>query len=152
MKSAKWLRVLILIIGLGVVAAARVTAQSEATIQAPIQVSLCELVRNPSTYSGKIILTTVRITATKHGSSLWDPRCRSVGLAWQTDPLYKSTKELADLDREMSAHGLSDHPIVATLRGEFIHDQYNVLLKRRMSFLNVKAATDIRQTKDEEHR
>jgi len=152
MKTANWLRVLILVIGLGLEATRQVAAQSEVGTQTPIQVSFCELVRNPSAYSGKLILTTVRITATKHGSSLWDPRCRSLSLAWQTDPLYKSTAGLVALDREMSAHGLSDHPIVANLKGKFMHDQYSALLKRRMSFLIVQAATDIRQTKDEEHR
>lgn len=95
---------------------------------------------------------TVRITSTKDGSSLWSPECRKFGLDLKIDASARSQKGISDLYQAMKLYGLSDHPVVATLTGVFIYDQYDETRHRRRSVFTASAATDIKQSVKEEHR
>jgi hypothetical protein len=118
----------------------------------PVRVSLCEVLAHPAEYSGKSLIITVRITSTKEGSSLWHPSCRKVGVALQFDASATSGQGIADLREVLRLHGLSNYPVIATLTGVFIYDQYDEVRHRRRSVFKATAATDIKQSHDVEHR
>lgn len=126
-------------------------AQDGGNKSAP-SVSLCEVLTHPAEYSGKNVMLSVRITATKEGASLWDPGCSRVGVSLVTDPEVRSKPGIAELYRVLRLHGLSDHPVIARLSGVFLENQNSAVRHRRRPVFKAVAASDIRQSQAVEHR
>jgi len=61
------------------------------------------------------MVITVRISAFKHGTSLWDPACPKLGTDLHTDPSVSPDPSLQELRTALRQHGLGDHPVIATL-------------------------------------
>ena len=120
--------------------------------KSPLKISICELLAHPSQYAGISVVMTVRITATKEGASLWDPACTKVGLRLHSDPATSSDPAMLELDRVLNEHGLSDHPVIATLTGEFRQNHYDDIRHQAKAVFNAVAASDIRQSQSIEHR
>jgi hypothetical protein len=112
---------------------------------APPRVALCEVLAHPAEYSGKTMTMTARITATKEGSFLWSPSCRNLGLTLQIEDQAKSDTGIQSLLEMLRRHGLSDHPVTATLTGVFLYNQQDEYRNRRRSVFRVSAATEIKQ-------
>src|SRR5258707_65488 len=83
----------------------------------PLQPTLCELFAHPERYSGKDLMVSARITQTKDGSDIWDPGCPNSGAVLRTNPSTESDPTIVELYRTLRIHGLSDHPVTATLFG-----------------------------------
>lgn len=114
--------------------------------------TLCELFAHPQKYVGKDLMVSARITQTKDGSDIWDPSCPNAGALLQTNPSTESDPTIVKLYRTLRLHGLSDHPVTATLHGILKEEQYEkVPNKRRLIFI-VAAASDISRTKHIERR
>jgi len=95
-----------------------VSAQDAHNPQAALSsTSYCATFKSPGSYLGKQVRIRARITATKEGTYLWDPQCRSTfaQLNYQDDP--QNIKSLANLADFLMQYGLSDHPVIATLTG-----------------------------------
>jgi hypothetical protein len=150
MRIAKWPRSFMLV-GISLLSAG-VRNGSAAQTEKPVNVSLCDVLARPKDFSGKTLIMTVRITSTKEGSFLWSPECRKLVLHLEIDASARSQKGISDLYQALKLYGLSDHPVVATLTGVFIYDQYDETRHRRSSVFNASAATDIKQSVKEEHR
>ena len=112
---------------------------------APPKVALCEVLAHPADYSGKAMTMTARITATKEGSFLWSPSCRNLGLTLQIEDQAKSDTGIQRLLEMLRQHGLSDHPVTATLTGVFLYNQQDEYRNRRRSVFRVSAASEIKQ-------
>lgn len=114
------------------------------TGDASSKVALCDVLAHPTDYSGKTLTMTVRITATKEGSFLWSSNCRKLGLSLQIEDEAKSDADIQNLLKVLRLHGLSGHPVVATLTGVFLYHQENEQHRRR-SIFRVSAASEIKQ-------
>lgn len=108
------------------------------------KVAFCEVLAHPADYSGKTLTMTVRITATKEGSFLWSSNCRKLALSLQIEDEAKSDTGIQNLLKMLRLHGLSDHPVVATLTGVFLYDQEDEHHRRRSVF-RASAASEIKQ-------
>ena len=109
------------------------------------KVALCDVLAHPADYSGKTLTMTVRITATKEGRFLWSSSCRNLGLPLQIEDQAKSDMGIQGLLEMLRQHGLSDHPVAATLTGVFFYNQQDEYRNRRRSVFRVSSATDIKQ-------
>jgi hypothetical protein len=117
-----------------------------------VSVSLCDVIEHPRDYSGKSVVMTVRITATKEGTSLWNPSCAKDAIGMLIDAPSESGPGLLELRRAIKLHGLSDHPVIATLTGVFLYNDYDEIRHRRRSVLKVIDAAEIKQSQTAEHR
>jgi hypothetical protein len=117
-----------------------------------VTVSLCDVLARPKAFSGKSMTMTVRITSTKEGTTLWNPACKGLGVDLQTDASARSQPGISALYQALRLHGLSDHPVIATVTGIFIYDQYDEVRHQRRSVVKATAATDIKQSDVVEHR
>ena len=149
MRIAKWQRPFIFV-GISLLSVG-VWNGSAAQSEKPVNVSLCEVLTRPKDFSGKTLIMTVRITSTKEGGFLWSPECKKHVLYWKIDASARSQKGILDLYQALKLYGLSDHPVVATLTGVFIYDQYDGTSHRRSSVFNASAAADIKLSVKEEH-
>ena len=95
---------------------------------------------------------TVRITKTKDGTSLWNPSCAKHGIGMLMDAPSGSRPGLSELRRALTLHGLSDHPVIATLTGVFLYNDYDEIRHRHRSVLKVIDAVEIKQSETVEHR
>lgn len=112
---------------------------------APPKVALCDVLGRPADYSGKTLTMTVRITATKEGSFLWNSSCKNLGLTLQIEDQAKSDTGIQGLLEMLRQHGLSDHPVTATLTGVFLYNQQDEYRNRRRSVFRASSATEIKQ-------
>lgn len=118
----------------------------------PVSVSLCEVIEHPTDYSGKSVVMTVRIWATKEGTSLWNPACKKYGIRMWFGVPFESKPALLELNRALSIYGLGDHPVIATLTGVFEKDNYDEILHRHYPVLKVINAVDIKRSQAVERR
>jgi hypothetical protein len=89
---------------------------------------------------------TARITATKEGSFLWTPACRNLGVvSLQLEGQAESDSGLKGLQEMLRSHGLSDHPVIATLTGTFTYNQQPDEHRHRAVF-RANAASDLKQS------
>lgn len=109
------------------------------------KVALCDVLRHPADYSGKTLTMTVRITATKEGSFLWSSSCKNLGLTLQIEDQAKSDTGIQSLLEMLRQHGLSDHPVTATLTGVFLYNLQDEYRNRRRSVFRASSATEIKQ-------
>jgi hypothetical protein len=145
MSVAEWWRALtITFVSLNAVAGALV-AQVGGN-NPPASASLCEVLGRPAEYLGKRLVLSVRITATKDGASLWDLGCSNLGVSLVTDPEVRSEPGISELYRALRLHGLSDHPVTATLAGLFLEDRNHSIRHRGKFVFKAVAATAIRQS------
>ena len=110
--------------------------QKDATLNKIPTVPFCELVKNSQQYSGKIVTTTARITRFKHGTGLGDPAC-PISADLQIEETQRASPDMRQLDEALSRHGISDHPIIATLTGTWMGRQYTdnkFILQPRLVF------------------
>lgn len=128
-----------------------VVAQHPADV-AQIKLPLCEVLTHPKKYSGSNLIITARFTATKEGTDLWDNRCPGLGVDLLEDPSVDLHPDIVKLYRMLKEHGLSDHPVTATLTGQFKDDQYDAVRDRKRWVFIVVAASAIGQTKHIERR
>jgi hypothetical protein len=112
----------------------------------PPSFALCDVLARPADYSGKTITMTVRITATKEGSFLWSSSCRNLGLTLQIEDQTKSDTGVQSLLEMLRQHGLSDHPVTATLTGVILYNQQDEYRNRRRSVFRLSSAKEIKQT------
>lgn len=120
------------------------------TSRSPTALSLCTLTMTPKAYTATLVEVTGRITATKEGIDMWDPSCnRGVDLSVDFDSQGVGLKELEGALKE---HGLSNHPVIATVAGSFVPDHYDSVRHQKRTILVVKRASDIHQSSEEEHR
>ena len=118
----------------------------------PIKLPLCEVLTHPSKYSGRSLIVTATFTATKEGIDLWDRRCPGLGVDLLENPAVDSHPDMVELYRMLKDHGMSDHPVMATVTGQFKDDQYDSVSDRRRWVFIAVAASDISQTKRVERR
>lgn len=123
-----------------------------ATNGPPIRVSLCDVIEHPMDYSGKSVVMTVRVMATKDGTGIWNPSCKKRGIDILFDVPYESKPGLLELHQALVSHGLSDHPVIATLTGVFENNYFDEIRQRRKSVLKVIDAAEITQSRTVEHR
>jgi len=116
------------------------------------RVSLCEVLTHPTEYSGKSMVVSGRITATKEHVGLWDPGCSKLGVSLVTGPKAESEPGITELYRAIRLHGLSDHPVIADLTGIFLENEYDNVRRRRRSVFKAVAAANIRQSQTVERR
>jgi hypothetical protein len=113
---------------------------------APPAVSLCDVLTHPTDYSDRTLTLTVRITATKEGSFLWIPGCRNLGVVTLLMEVQsQSESEMKALQDMLRSHGLSDHPVIATLTGTFTYDRQPDAHRFRAVF-KARAASDLKQS------
>jgi hypothetical protein len=112
-------------------------------------VSVCDILRNPSIYAGKALTVTAHITSTKEGAYIWSPDCSKRGITLHFET--KSGTGIADLYRELDKHGLGDHPIIATLTGIYMRDHYDDIRNLHYPIFSVIAATDVKRSRNVEH-
>jgi hypothetical protein len=110
------------------------------------------MIRNPSAFANRRTEVVVRITATKDGSSVWDPACSKSGFRFQIAPVAQDRPDILKLHRALREHGLSDHPVVAVLRGVLVIDQWDEIRRIRRTTFVVDAARDIRLSPSVERR
>jgi len=112
----------------------------------PPRLALCDVLARPAHYSGRTMTMTVSITATKEGGFLWSSSCRNLGLTLQIEDQAKSETGIQNLLEMLRQHGLSDHPVTATLTGVFLYNQKDEYRNRPRSVFRVSSATEIKQT------
>jgi|ERR1019366_1330957 hypothetical protein len=96
--------------------------------------SFCELLAHSKQYVSRTVSVRVRITATKHGTGIWDPECsgRGADLQWQG-----SSPGMKKLDEALRKFGMGDYPVIATLTGTWMgqeHTDNGFLLQPRTDF------------------
>ena|ERR1700722_249417 len=114
-------------------------------------VSLCELVTHATKYQGRDVVTRVRITVYKHGTSIWDPSCSQRGADLQWKESSAGTLHLTSVLKEA---GMSDHPVTATLKGTWMGEQHTdngFILQPRLVFA-MSDAFDVSRSTDVERR
>jgi hypothetical protein len=142
-NKAWWLR-MTLVAALPLLIAGNISAQTDSG-GVPQTISLCEVLAHPADHTRRMLRMTVRITATKEGSFLWTPGCRNLGVvSLQMETPLVSESGLKGLQDMLRAHGLSDHPVVATLTGTFIYSQQPDEHRRKAAF-KANAASDLKQ-------
>jgi hypothetical protein len=122
----------------------RCYAEAENTEATPT-VALCKVLAHPTDYSGKTITITVHIASTKEGTFLWSASCRNLVLALQIEDQARSDESIRDLLQMLRQHGLSDHPVTATLTGLFLHNNQRGNSNRHRSVFRVRSASEIKQ-------
>ena len=140
-EKSRLFRRLTLVAALPLLVAGSLYAQADSSSAT----SLCEVLAHPVDHSGRTLRMTVRITATKEGSFLWTPRCRNLGVvSLQMEGESESESGMKALQDMLRAHGLSDHPVIATLTGTFIYNQQPDEHRHKAVF-RANAASDLKQ-------
>jgi len=144
MTNKIWSLRMTLVAALPLLLAGHLRAQVD-SIGVPHATSLCQVLAHPADHSGRTLRMTVRITATKEGSFLWTPGCRKLGVvSLQMEGQLESKSGMKRLQDMLRAHGLSDHPVIATLTGTFIYNQEPDEHRHKAVF-TVNAASDLKQ-------
>lgn len=120
--------------------------------QAVYKVALCKLLVDPKAYKGKSVEVVARITATKEGIDIWDPACSSLGLNLSIDFDAPGKHGFRELEDALKAHGLSDHPVIATMRGVILFNQYDKIRRRNRTVLAIESVEDVHQAASVERR
>jgi hypothetical protein len=145
MNNRAWLRRMMPAAALLVVVAGTSCAQADSG-GAPESASLCLVLAHPTDFSGKTMRMTVSITATKEGSFIWTPACRGLGVvSLQLEGQTESESGLKGLRDMLRSHGLSDHPVIATLTGTFTYNQQQDEHRHKAVF-KASAASDLSQS------
>ena len=94
--------------------------QSENSVQVqPEKVQLCEVLKHPEKYADRVLKVSARITASIESAGIWDVSCRKLEARLQVGNADRENPSILALYRELGAHGLSDHPLTASLTGVF---------------------------------
>jgi hypothetical protein len=112
------------------------------------KVSMCALMATPKQYSGSMVEVAVRFTRTKEGTRLWDISCPDYGADLWIDPAVANDPSFLKLDEMLNAHGLSDHPVMATIQGVFSYAQYDKVRRQKRSTIKAEVVSDIKQFGD----
>lgn len=59
---------------------------------------------------------------------------------------------LGELEDALKAHGLSDHPVIATMRGVILFNQYDKIRRKKRTVLAIDSVEDVHQAASVEHR
>jgi hypothetical protein len=127
--------------------------QDGSHVQTPT-IPLCELLQNPSKYSGKTVTTTARIDGFKERTDTWDPACRGRGADLHIADSARSSPSIAELNAALRKHGMGDYPLIATVTGTLLPNQreeHAFLLQPRLVFL-VSGASEIHHSTKIERR
>jgi hypothetical protein len=127
--------------------------QDSSRVQTPT-IPLCELLQNPSKYSGKTVTTTARIDSFKEGTDIWDPACRGRGADLHIADSARSSPSIVELNAALRKHGMGDYPLIATVTGTLLPNQreeHAFILQPRLVFL-VSGAADIHHSTKIERR
>lgn len=114
--------------------------------------SICALMAAPKQYTGKTVEVIARITRTKEGIGLWDPSCGNLGVDLLIDFDETDKPGFKELEEALKAHGLSDHPVIATVQGVFTFNQYDKFKKQKRTVLVASSVFNVHQSSDVEHR
>jgi hypothetical protein len=116
-------------------------------------VPLCELLKSPSTYSGRVVTTTARIASEEHFTDIWDPACPYLGTVVHFLELEHSPAAVSKLLREINK-GMGHHPIIATMTGTWTPNQTteNAMFRQPQTVFLVSNAVNIHRSKKAEHR
>jgi hypothetical protein len=142
MTNASWISPFALVLILGCSAGSR---QHDVPLAQIPTVALCELLQQPSKYAGKSVTTTARIASSKEVTGIWDPACRRLGADLHTAESARSTASIVELDDKLRKRGMSDYPVIATLTGTLLPNQWEehaFLPQPRLVFL-VSSASNI---------
>ncbi len=120
--------------------------------QAPTKTSICSIMANPKAFGGKAVEVVGRITATKEGIDIWDPSCRGVGIDLSIDYDVHADNGFEPLEALLKTNGLSDYPVIATIQGSFMPDQYDKIRRKKRTLLRVQKAMDVHLSAEEEYR
>jgi hypothetical protein len=112
------------------------------------KVSICTLMTTPKHYSGTTVEVDVRITRTKEGTRVWDISCPDLGADLWIDPAVANDPNFLKLDEMLNAHGLSDHPVTATIKGAFMYAQYDKVRHQKRSTIEAEVVSGIKQSGD----
>jgi hypothetical protein len=146
MKIAGWISPVGLVMMLGCSAGVNQHGAPQAQIPA---VPLCELLKQPSKYAGKALTTTARITSFKEVTGIWDPACHGLHADLHTAESARSTASIVELDDTLRKHGMGDYPVIATLTGTLLPNQWEehaFLPQPRLVFL-ASSASNIGRSK-----
>jgi len=116
-------------------------------------ISLCELLKAPLAYSGKVVTTKAQITRGRHVTVIWDPACRGLGADLQSADSARSNPSIIELDDTLWKHGVGDHPVIATLTGVLLPNQreeHSFLLQPRLVF-SASSASNVHRSPKIEH-
>ena len=112
-------------------------------VGAALHLSLCDILNNPTAFSGSPIVVRVRIYADKENTYIWEPTCKGRGISMQVDPSAESDPGVTKLIRLVHTYPNFGHPVIATLTGTFLYDHYDEIRQERRSILSVTAASDM---------
>ena len=146
MRHSENVRLTIMVVALLVLPTGRSIARGQDSGVVRQSVALCELMGNPEPYAGKVVTVTARLTSTKDGTSMWDPGCKTMGLELEIVPSSRSNPDIGRLQLALKQHGLSDHPVMATLTGTFLYNKYDAVRRRARSLFSAISAADVQQS------
>jgi hypothetical protein len=136
---------LILILGVSASCSAKTIPETNSSEDSSIT-SICDVLRQPSLYSGKAVTITVRITSMKEATTLWSPACAQLGVSLHVDPESRSGSGIADLYKELYKYNLSSRPVIATLMGVYVTDYFDEIKQRKYPVFKVFSARDIKRS------
>ena len=109
------------------------------------KVDLCSLIANSKSYAGKSVATVGRITATKEGIDMWDPACTNLGVDISIDFDATGRRGFGVLEQALKAHGLSSHPVIASVTGVLRWNCYDKTRHKKRTVLEVESVDEVHQ-------
>lgn len=147
MKTEKWIRSLV---ALGVLVVSGVgVCWASSSERTSARADLCDVLRTPSKYAGKTITVVARISLTKEGGFLWSPGCSKRRVRLIID-LKDESGTAGGFLAALRRHGLSDHPIIATLTGIYVPDYYDDTRNLRYPVFRVTGVAQVTRSRDVE--
>jgi hypothetical protein len=113
--------------------------------------TICAVLAAPKLYTGKPVEVVARITRTKEGIGLWNPSCGNLGIDLLIDFNETDKPGFKELEEALKVHGLSDHPVIATVQGVFTFNHYDKFRKQKRPILIADRILDIHQSSNVEH-
>lgn len=107
------------------------------------------VLKDPSKYAGKTITVVARISFTKEGGFLWSPGCSKRRVRLIID-LKDESGTAGGFLAALRRHGLSDHPVIATLTGIYVPDYYDNIRNRHYPVFRVTAAAHVTRSRNVE--
>jgi len=149
--GAVWINSVFLL-GIVMSCSARSRQPQAATNQSFRRVTFCTLLADPKTYTGQALEVVARVTATKEGIDMWDPLCGKSGIDLSVDFDATNRAGFKEFEAALKEHGLSDRPVIATIRGVFVFNQYDKTRHQSRSIFTVDSVGDVHQANDVERR
>lgn len=118
----------------------------------PHTVSLCEVLKSPLSFAGKIVAVDVQIFSMKEGSSISSPDCPMLRVTLVTTLEAGPESGIVSLRKEMSQYQFASRPVLAILSGVYVPDFPDDVRHRRYAVFKASAARDVRRSSHSERR